>query len=107
MEKTKTTELLSHMLERLADNEIATSDIKQMLVKLNATIQEVVQVLDIVIAEDGAYIEQRFDENMDRKTADTKYIISEYFKNNSSEAEELLEELTKQKVLFVHEVGES
>ena len=53
MEKTKTTELLTHMLDRLTDNEIATSDIKEMLIKLNATIQEVVSVLDLVVSEDA------------------------------------------------------
>ena len=105
MEKTKTTELLTHMLDRLTDNEIATSDIKDMLVKLNATIQEVVQVLDIVIGED-VHIEQ---ESLPQiiKSSITKYIISEYYREHPQEAEELFEELSKQKVLYVQEIGES
>ena len=108
MEKTKTTELLTHMLDRLTDNEIATSDIKEMLIKLNATIQEVVAVLDLVVTEDADMYEYREiqDKKLGKNSA-TKYIISEYFRENPKEAEELLRELTEQKVLFVNEIGES
>lgn len=108
MEKTKTTELLTHMLDRLTDNEIATSDIKEMLIKLNATIQEVVAVLDLVVAEDADMIEyQQIQEKKTGKNQITKYIISEYFRENPDEAEKLLNELTEQKVIFVQEIGES
>lgn len=107
MEKTKTTELLTHMLDRLTDNEIATSDIKDMLVKLNATIQEVVQVLDIVIGEDAHIEQESLPQIINGKSSITKYIISEYYREHPQEAEELFEELSKQKVLYVQEIGES
>ena len=107
MEKTKTTELLTHMLDRLTDNEIATSDIKDMLIKLNATIQEVVEVLDVVVGEDGIDYQETIPNIINGKSSITKYIISEYYREHPQEAEELFEELAKQKVLYVQEIGES
>jgi len=110
MEKTKSTDkLLTHMIDRLTDNEIATSDIKQMLIKLNATIQEVVEVLDLVVAEDAEVFEQQVThhKSLQGNSSVTKYVISEYFRENPDEAKELLDELTEQKVLFIHDIGES
>ena len=109
MEKEKTTDkILTHMLDRLTDNEIATSDIKEMLIKLNATIQEVVEVLDVVVDPDlndnQAYSEIK---KIKDKNILTEYVISEYFRTNPKEAEEMLEDLLEKKVLFTREIGES
>ena len=108
MDKSKTTEILTHMLDRLTDTEIATSDIKQMLITLNAAMQDIVSVVDLMVAEDaGMYEFKEIQDIKSGKNSVTKYIISEYFRENPKEAEELLRELTEQKVLFVNEIGES
>ena len=47
--KKQTDTILGHIISRLTDNEIATSDIKDMLIKLNSTMNEIVEILDVVM----------------------------------------------------------
>lgn len=103
----QTDTILGHIINRLTDNEIATSDIKDMLIKLNSTMNEIVDILDVVLVEDGTLEDFDKVKNIRSKKVLVEYVISDYFKNNSKEAKELYESLIDKKVLFVKEVGES
>ena len=97
--KTNNDVLLGHIITRLTDNEVATSDIKDMLLKLNSTMNEIVDILDIVLVEDAGLEDMEKIKNIQSKNTLTQYVISDYFKNNREEAEEMLEQLLKEKVL--------
>ena len=105
--KTNNDVLLGHIITRLTDNEVATSDIKDMLLKLNSTMNEIVDILDIVLVEETGLEDMEKIKNIQSKNTLTQYVISDYFKNNREEAEEMLEQLLKEKVLFTKEIGES
>ena len=105
--KKQTDTILGHIISRLTDNEIATSDIKDMLIKLNSTMNEIVEILDVVMLEEATLEDFDRIKNIKSKKVLVEYVISDYFRNNKKEAEQLLEELLEQKVLFTRDVGES
>ena len=105
--KKQTDTILGHIISRLTDNEIATSDIKDMLIKLNSTMSEIVEILDVVMLEEATLEDFDRVKNIRSKKVLVEYVISDYFKKNSKEAKELYESLIDKKVLFVKEVGES
>ena len=105
--KKQTDTILGHIISRLTDNEIATSDIKDMLIKLNSTMNEIVEILDVVMLEEATLEDLDRIKNIKSKKVLVEYVISDYFKKNSKEAKELYESLIDKKVLFVKEVGES
>ena len=105
--RANTDTILTHIISRLTDNEIATSDIKDMLMKLNSTMNEIVEILDVVLIEEGTIEDFDKVKNIKSKKVLVEYVISDYFRNNKKEAEQLLEELLEQKVLFTRDVGES
>ena len=105
--KKQTDTILGHIISRLTDNEIATSDIKDMLIKLNSTMNEIVEILDVVMLEEATLEDFERIKNIKSKKVLVEYVISDYFKKNSKEAKELYESLIDKKVLFVKEVGES
>ncbi|HAI42084.1 MAG TPA: hypothetical protein DCM40_30175 [Maribacter sp.] len=105
--KKQTDTILGHIISRLTDNEIATSDIKDMLIKLNSTMNEIVEILDVVMLEEATLEDFDRIKNIKSKKVLVEYVISDYFKKNSKEAKELYESLIDKKVLFVKEVGES
>lgn len=105
--KKQTDTILGHIISRLTDNEIATSDIKDMLIKLNSTMNEIVEILDVVMLEEATLEDFDRIKNIKSKKVLVEYVISDYFKKNTKEAKELYESLIDKKVLFVKEVGES
>tara|TARA_A100001391_G_C5028664_1_gene267748 strand:+ start:269 stop:592 length:324 start_codon:yes stop_codon:yes gene_type:complete len=107
MDKKQTDTILGHIITRLTDNEIATSDIKDMLVKLNSTMNEIVEILDVVLIEEGTLEDFEKVKNIKSKKVLVEYVISDYFRNNKKEAEQLLNELLDKKALFTREIGES
>ena len=107
MDKKQTDTILGHIITRLTDNEIATSDIKDMLIKLNSTMNEIVEILDVVLIEEGTLEDFEKVKNIKSKKVLVEYVISDYFRNNKKEAEQLLNELLDKKALFTREIGES
>ena len=107
MDKKQTDTILGHIITRLTDNEIATSDIKDMLIKLNSTMNEIVEILDVVLIEEGTLEDFEKVKNIKSKKVLVEYVISDYFRNNKKEAEQLLNELLDKKALFTRENGES
>ena len=87
--KKQTDTIVGHIISRLTDSEIATSDIKDMLIKLNSTMNEIVEILDVVILEEATLEDFDRIKNIKSKKVLVEYVISDYFKKNSKEAKEL------------------
>lgn len=105
--------LLSHIIERLTTQEVEVSDIKQLLTVINKTMNElasVVETWDQDITSENIEIQLESQLNNPTLTAKTylvKQIMTEYFKSNSKEAEDLFEKIVYDKNVLVTEIAEA
>ena len=102
--------LLTHIIDRLATNEVEVSDIKQILTVLSKTMNDLTKVVqgwdDEVHAElSGELLDSG--PTMSHKTYMVKNIMSEYFKSNSKEAEDLFNKIVYDKNVLVTEIAEA
>jgi len=105
--------LLSHIIERLTTQEVEVSDIKQILTVINKTMNELANVVetwdqDITAEKIEIQLESQLDNPiLTAKTYLVKQIMTEYFKSNSKEAEDILSKIVYDKNVLVTEVAEA
>ena len=101
--------LLTHIIDRLTTNEVEVSDIKQILITINKTMSELTKVVGAWDADIQAELAGEFlsEPVMSSKTHMVKKIMTEYFKGNSKEAEDIFNKIVYDKNVFVTEVAEA
>jgi len=102
--------LLTHIIDRLATNEVEVSDIKQILTVLSKTMRDLTKVVEAWDVDIQAELSgDMLDPGpvMSTKTYMVKNIMVEYFKGNSKEAEDLLNKIVYDKNVFVTEIAEA
>ena len=102
--------LLTHIIDRLATNEVEVSDIKQILTVLSKTMNDLTKVVQAWDVELQAELSGELLDSgptMSHKTYMVKNTMSEYFKSNSKEAEDLFNKIVYDKNVFVTEIAEA
>ena len=102
--------LLSHIIDRLATNEVEVSDIKQILTVLSKTMTELTKVVEAWDVDIQAELAGEMLDTapvMSPKTYMVKSTMTEYFRSNSKEAEDIFNKIVYDKNVFVTEVAEA